>query len=79
MKTKLAIAAALAAVLTSPALAAPPKHRAPVSHDTMNAYGAATPYSSRGDVVMFGSRVVGEDPDPNIRSQMQHDPAVSEY
>ena len=34
MKTKFAIAAALAAVLASPALAAPPKHRAPVSNDT---------------------------------------------
>ena len=81
MKTKFAIAAALAAMLASPALAAPPKHRAPVSNDT-EAYGAALtarPYANRSDFSMFGNRVIGEDPDPNIRSQMQHDPVPSEY
>jgi len=29
--------------------------------------------------VTFGNRVVGEDPDPNIRAQLLHDPVMSEY
>lgn len=82
MKMKFAIATVLAAVLVSPAFAAPPKYRAPVTNDT-EAYGTAgpvQPYANRGgEVSMFGNRVIGADPDPNIRSQMQHDPALSEY
>jgi len=80
MKSKLVIAAAVA-LAASPVLAAP-RHRAPVGNQPMNAYGAASSaqsYANRGDVVMFGNRVVGEDPDPNIRTQMLHDPVVSEY
>jgi hypothetical protein len=80
MKTKLAITVALATVLASPAFAAVPKHHAP-SADTMESYGQSNErYVTRpSDAVTFGNRVIGEDPDPNIRSQMQHDPTPSEY
>jgi hypothetical protein len=69
------------ALLASSAFAAPLKHRAPVAHDTTNPYGQAEQHylGRQSDVVMFGGHVVGEDPDPNIRSQMLHDPVPSEY
>ena len=82
MKTKIAIAAALAACLASPAFAAPPKHHAATDHDTMGPYGQGTyqEYGSpRSDVVTYGDRVIGQDPDPNIRAQLRHDPVPSEY
>jgi hypothetical protein len=80
MKKTFIIVTALVA-FASPALAATSKqHLAPVQDVTPvnGPYGA---YDSprNPNVVMFGSRIVGEDPDPAIRAQMQHDPAVSEY
>ena len=71
--------ATLASVAASPAFAAPLKHRAPVSQDLPYGQVGGQMYAGRPDVVTLGSRVVGEDPDANIRSQMLHDPAVSEY
>ena len=82
MKTKVALVLAVTAVLTAPAFAAPPRHRAAVSRDAMEPYAQGTyqPFVGRqSDVVTFGNRVVGEDPDPNIRAQMEHDPVMSEY
>ena len=82
MKAKIALALAVTAVLTAPAFAAPPKHRATVERDPMAPYaqGAYQPFVGRqSDVVTFGNRVIGEDPDPNIRAQMLHDPVMSEY
>lgn len=69
---------ALATVAASPVSAAPLKHRAPVSQDLPYGQIGGQLYAGRPDVVTLGGRVVGEDPDINIRSQMQHDPAVSE-
>jgi hypothetical protein len=85
MKAKIALALAVTAVLSVPAFAAPPKHHATTERDPMAPYaqetqGAYQPFVGRpSDVVTFGNRVVGEDPDPNIRSQMLHDPVMSEY
>ena len=80
MKKTFIIVAALAA-FASPALAATAKQGAPLLQDTATANGPYAGYDSPRDrnVVMFGNRIVGEDPDPAIRAQMQHDPAQSEY
>ncbi len=84
MKKTLVLGATLATVIASvasPAFAAA-KHRAPVAEDTSGpyAYGAnASNYSRPADTVEFGNRVVGEDPDPGIRTQLLHDPVASEY
>jgi hypothetical protein len=87
MKSLTATIVALATVLALPALAAPAKHRSPAAQAGMAAYGQATNgqfsngrYSARDrDVVTFGNRVIGQDPDPNIRTQMRHDPVPSDY
>ena len=78
MKIKIAIGLALAAVLASPAFAA---HHVPAATAPMESYGQSNErYVPRQpDVVTLGSRVIGEDPDANIRSQMEHDPTPSEY
>jgi len=77
-----AAAAVLVAALASPTLAAP-KHR---NHgkDATRAYGTANPGgyyapNSNGRVVAFGNRVIGQDPDPNIRLQMRRDPNPGNY
>jgi hypothetical protein len=66
----------LASVLAVPASAAPARQRmqqAPVVQPTgQYQYPSAAP---RGDVVLFGNQVIGQDPDANIRTQMLHDPA----
>jgi hypothetical protein len=79
MKKTLVTAVALGTVLAalaSPASAAPPKHRAPVADDT-SPYGALPPermMAPQSSVVITDGRVVGADPDPNIRTQLLHDP-----
>jgi hypothetical protein len=79
MKKTLVTAVALGTVLAalaSPAFAAPPKHRAPVAEDT-NPYGAFQPerlMAPQSSVVATEGRVIGADPDPNIRTQLLHDP-----
>ena len=91
MKSLTATLIALVTVLASPALAASAKNRSPaVQADTaagFSAFGQATngqftngQNSARDrDVVIFGNRVIGQDPDPNIRAQMRHDPVPSDY
>jgi len=81
MKKLLTTSAALATVfasLASPAFAAPPKHRAPVEHDTMAPYYAQSTHEQMlnrpSDAVTFDGRVIGADPDANIRTQLQRDP-----
>jgi hypothetical protein len=84
MKKLLATGAALATVLASlasPALAAS-RHRAPAVQDTAVPYGQSTSnqlQARQPDVVMSNGRIVGEDPDPNIRAQLLHDPEPDEY
>jgi hypothetical protein len=78
MKSALFAGVALATVIASPAFAAA-GHRAAEARDTLP-YGqiGAQNYARQPDVVTFGSRIVGEDPDANIRGQLLHDPVVSE-
>ncbi|HWL30684.1 MAG TPA: hypothetical protein VNQ50_00990 [Xanthobacteraceae bacterium] len=42
-----------------------------------NAY-AAYGYARPSDIVVFGNRIIGEDPDVNIRTQFLYDPAVAD-
>lgn len=80
MKVILAAGVALATMLASPAFAAP-RHRA-VAPDAMAPYGqsmSSRSYARQFDVVTLAGRVVGEDPDANIRTQLLHDPVPSEY
>jgi hypothetical protein len=85
MKKLLATGVALATVLASlasPAFAAPPKHRAPVANDTMAPYGQSTyeqDSARHSGVVTQNGRIVGEDPDPNIRTQLLRDPDPSGF
>lgn len=80
---KIATGLVLATMLAAPAFAAPPKHRAVTDPEAMSQYGQATnqPFLARrsDEVVTLGDRVVGADPDVNIRSQLLHDPVPSEY
>jgi hypothetical protein len=82
MKTKLMIGVALAAAVSTSAFAAPPRHRAVNDRDTMAPYSQPVrpAYSApRSDVVVLGDRIVGQDPDVNVRSALEHDPVPSEY
>jgi hypothetical protein len=86
--TTVSVAAGLAALIASPALAQNTKHR----HQARNTYAvtspfaayAAAPYgsyrpvrpSARGSYSVYdirGNRV-GSDPDANVRNQLAHDP-----
>jgi hypothetical protein len=79
MKKTLVTAITLGTALmafAAPAFAAPPKHRAPVVNDT-GPYGPLPQerlMAPRSSVVSTEGRVVGADPDPNIRTQLLHDP-----
>ena len=80
MKTILAMTVVAASVFATAVQAAPVRH----SHErsALHAYGQATQGAALAhdrDIVTFGGRVIGEDPDPNIRTQMLHDPVPSEY
>ncbi len=80
MKSILAMTVVAASVFVSAAQAATVRH----SHarSALHAYGQATEgpaVAHERDIVTFGGRVIGEDPDPNIRTQMLHDPVPSEY
>ena len=76
MKKLLVAGATLAAVLaaiSSPAFAA---HRAPVGHDTMSPYGQLSgdqTLARPSDLAVTEGRVVGADPDVNIRTQLIRD------
>jgi hypothetical protein len=76
MKKLLVAGASLATVLaalSSPAFAA---HRAPVGHDTMSPYGQMSNdqmLARPSDLAVTEGRVVGADPDINIRTQLIRD------
>ena len=85
MKKLLATSAALATVfasLASPAFAAAPRRQAPVAND------AAAQYLQRSheellarpsDVVTSEGRIIGADPDQNIRTQLLRDAYPNGY
>jgi opacity protein-like surface antigen len=89
MKSLTATLVVLATVLASPAFAAQARHRSPAVQAGSNAYGQVTSgqfgngrfngQARSGDTVVYGNRVIGQDPDPNIRAQMLHDPVPSDY
>ena len=80
--TKLLVSAvAMTTLLASPAFAASKSRQAQRDYQAYaSARGAMerVVYDSRSTVV-FGNRVVGQDVDPNIRTQILHDPIPSEY
>jgi hypothetical protein len=58
------------------------KKRNQVSNEAARTYGAASPrgpYAPNSSVVIFGNRVIGQDPDPNIRLQILRDPYPGNY
>jgi opacity protein-like surface antigen len=66
---KLLLAAALAAVAVSPAFAAK-NHRTTANDPANQTYASAPPNS---DIVIDNGRVIGTDPDPFIRGQLQRE------
>ena len=74
MKTLLATLAAVT-LLASPALAAPRQYRAAAApgYDALN---TQAPVPQAG-VVVSANRVLGQDPDQNIRTQLLHEGEVS--
>lgn len=85
MKKILAAGLALTSVLgllASPAVAAPPKHRAPVASDATMPFGqsATVQFGARQASVITGSgSTVLVDPDPNIVTQLLRDPDPSGF
>lgn len=82
MKKLLFVASALATVLTTSAFAqtqTTPRRvhhyvQRPSTYVTNGQYMTNDPY-----LVIENDRVVGRDPDPNIRTQLRHDPVPNEY
>jgi hypothetical protein len=82
MKKMIATGLVLATVSAVPALAAPPKHRTTTDPNSMpHSQSMGQPNLARpsDEVVAPGDRVVGADPDLNIRMQILHDPVPQEY
>ena len=80
MKKILIVVSALATVLTTSAFAQTTQRRAqnsiqrPADTVVSGQYVTNDPY-----IVIESNRVLGRDPDPNIRTQMRHDPVANEY
>ena len=70
---KLVTAMGLLAVLASPVLAraSAERHDAPPAHTQ-----SATPAA---DAVILNGKVIGQDPDPNVRLEIKKDAYVSDY
>jgi hypothetical protein len=83
MKKMLIIASALAAVMTTSAFAQttsdPVRHPARKPAHVINGSYVAVPQYADPYVVIQNDRVVGRDPDLNIRSEMRRDPVPNEY
>ena len=76
MKKTLIATLALATLVASPAFAQSNTHRIHrAATTTDNVYPSDPSYAAQNpNVVVFGNTVVGQDPDINIRAQMQRDP-----
>ena len=77
MKKMLISAFALSTLVVSSAFAAHTKYHTPAANHFRGAY--ARYMAPDYDAVVFGNRVVGEDPDLNIRAQIERDPIPNEY
>jgi hypothetical protein len=77
MKKTLIATLALATLVASPAFAAQTKNHARAATQSSDAY--ARYLAPDHNAVVFGNRVVGEDPDRNIRGQIMRDPIPNEY
>ena len=71
---------ALATVVTAPAFAASTHHaRLPTARTGVSSgyesFAAAPGYASSPQVI-FDNKVVGQDPDPNVRLQIMRDPGL---
>jgi opacity protein-like surface antigen len=78
---KMLVAISLSTLLAASAFAAPATQRtqrgfeAQASAQYPNGqYGQFQYAAPQSNAVVFGGRVIGHDPDPNIRTQMLHDP-----
>ena len=77
MKKTLIATLALTTLAASPTFAASTKNRAYLSQQARDAYARYLP--SDPSLVISNNKVVGRDPDINIRSQMLRDPIADEY
>lgn len=85
MKTKMFASLALIAVMASPAAAATVRQHhnamAPHARSYEPIYGSELQPGQAwqdSDVVVSGNRIVGQDPDPNVRLELRRDP-VADY
>jgi hypothetical protein len=90
MTTKTIIAAALLAIVATPALAKKPRHHAPVVHcgpvnnhfslvDMIFSTGPAPHANGCAPAVYDGGDFVGQDPDPNVRLELRRNSANEGY
>jgi hypothetical protein len=87
--TKAIIAAAILAIVATPALAQKTRHRAPVhcapvsNHfsltDMIFSTGPAPQANGCAPAVYDGGRFVGQDPDPNVRLELRRNPDNEGY
>lgn len=78
-KLVLGLALASAAFATAPAFAATTHHtRQPLarSDSAYENYAAAPGYNATSPEVVFDNRVIGRDPDPNVRLELMRDPGL---
>ena len=73
MKAILATALTAATMLATPALAASQVHHTSQARAQYNTERGVRP----SDAVVSANRVLGQDPDPNIRTQLIHEGEVS--
>ncbi len=75
MKKMLLTSIALTALVASPAFAKTHHpHRAAAPADAYSSYAAAPGYAAGPNAVIVDGTVVGADPDPSIRFQLERDP-----
>ena len=70
MFNKIVIAAALATLIAAPAFAT--SHKNTYKQDSMGSYAQA-PSAMDSDEVVVGGKVIGEDPNQNVRLQLLRD------
>jgi hypothetical protein len=75
LTSSVVLAALGLATLAASAAVAAPKHRVPLANDTPYQQSVVPP----ANAVVSEGKVVGVDPDPNIRTQFLHDPDPSGF